>query len=87
LIGNHHRLPYEEIAAISFKGSLKANGIKLDRFLQRLVSTIREPPGRWWLDKVLTQELLGMTDFKHKKVRDLHLYVRPPFLNQTYIPS
>jgi hypothetical protein len=45
--------------------------------LQKLVSTIREPPGRWWLDKVLTQELLDMTDLEHKKVRDLHLYVCP----------
>ena len=61
---------------MSFKENLKAK-IKLDRLLQKLVSTIREPPGRWWLDKELTQELLDMTDFEHKKVRGLHLYVRP----------
>jgi len=61
---------------MSFKENLKAK-INLDRLLQKLVSTIREPPGRWWLDKVLTQELLDMTDLEHKKVRDLHLYIRP----------
>jgi hypothetical protein len=61
---------------LSFKENLKAK-IKLDRLFQSLVSTMREPPGRRWLDKVLTQELLAMTDFEHKKVRDLHLYIRP----------
>ncbi|MBW1752705.1 MAG: hypothetical protein JRJ46_06300 [Deltaproteobacteria bacterium] len=61
---------------MSFKENLKAK-IKLDRLLKKLVSTIREPPGRWWLDKGLTQELLDMTDLEHKRVRDLHLYVRP----------
>ena len=61
---------------MSFKENLKAK-INLDRLLQKLVSTMREPPGRWWLDKVLTQKLLDMTDLEHKKVRDLHLYVRP----------
>jgi len=61
---------------MSFKENLKAK-IKIDRFLQKLVSTIREPPRRWWLDKVLTQELLDMTDLEHKKFRDLHLYIRP----------
>jgi hypothetical protein len=45
--------------------------------LQKLVSTIKEPPGKRWLDKDQTRELLGMTDFKHKKFRDLHLYLRP----------
>jgi hypothetical protein len=45
--------------------------------LQKLVWTIREPPGRRWLDKVLAQELLDMTDLKHKKVSYLHLYIRP----------
>jgi hypothetical protein len=29
------------------------------------------------LDKVLTQELLDMTDLRHEKVRNLHLYIRP----------
>ncbi|MCJ7595499.1 MAG: hypothetical protein MUO52_12085 [Desulfobacterales bacterium] len=61
---------------MSFKENLKAK-IKLDRLLQKLVATIREPPGKRWLDKVLTQELLDMTDLEHKKVRDLHLYIRP----------
>jgi len=61
---------------MSFKENLKAK-INLDRILQKLVSTIREPPGKRWLDKVLTQELLDMTDFEYKKVRDLHLYIRP----------
>jgi hypothetical protein len=76
LIGNRHKLAYEEIAVMSFKENLKTK-VKLDRLLKKLVSTIREPPGRWWLDKVLTQELLDMTDFEHKKVSNLHLYVRP----------
>jgi hypothetical protein len=61
---------------MSFKENLKAK-INLDRLLQKLVSTIKEPPGKWWLDKVLTQELLDMTDLEHKKFRDLHLYIRP----------
>ena len=61
---------------MSFKENLKAK-IKLDRLFQKLVSTMREPPGRRWLDKVLTQELLDMTDFEHKKVKDLQLYIRP----------
>jgi hypothetical protein len=61
---------------MSFKENLKTK-IKLDRLLQKLVSTIREPPGQRWLDKVLTQELLDMTDLEQQKVRDLQLYVRP----------
>jgi hypothetical protein len=74
--GNHHRLPCKENGTMSFKENLKAKN-KLDRLLQKLVSTIREPPGRWRLDRVLTQQLLDMTDLEHKKVRDLHLYMRP----------
>jgi len=61
---------------MSFKENLKAR-IKLDRLFQSLVSTTREPPGRRWLDKDLTKELLARTDFEYKKVRGLHLYVRP----------
>lgn len=61
---------------MSFKENLKAK-IKLDRLYQSLVSTTREPPGRRWLDKELTKELLARTDFEYKKVRGLHLYVRP----------
>ena len=61
---------------MSFKENLKAK-IKLDRLFRELVSTIREPPGRRWVDKVLTQELLDITGFVHKKFRDLHLYIRP----------
>ena len=61
---------------MSFIENLKTK-VKLERLLKKLVSTIREPPGRWWLDKVLTRELLDMTDLKHEKVSYLHLYVRP----------
>jgi hypothetical protein len=61
---------------MSFEENLKVK-IKLDRIFQSLVSTVREPPGRRWLDKELTQELLARTDFEHKKMRDLHLYIRP----------
>ena len=61
---------------MSFKENLKAK-IKLDRLYQSLVSTTREPPGRRWLDKDLTKELLARTDFEYRKVRGLHLYVRP----------
>ena len=61
---------------MSFKENLKTK-IKLDRLLQKLVSTIKEPPEKWWVDKVLTQELLDMTDLEHKKFRNLHLYIRP----------
>jgi len=59
-----------------FKENLQAK-IKLDRLYQSLVSTTREPPGRRWLDKDLTRELLARTDFEYKKARGLHLYVRP----------
>jgi hypothetical protein len=76
LIGNHHKPPYEEVAAMSFKENLKAK-IRLDRLFRQLVSTIKEPPGKWWLDKVLTQQLLDMTDLEYKKFRDLQLYIRP----------
>jgi len=75
-MGNHHKLPFEEIAAMSFKENLKTK-INLDRLLQKLISTIREPPGKRWVDKVLTQELLDLTDLKHEKVSYLHLYIRP----------
>ena len=61
---------------MSFRENLQAE-IKIERHLQKLVSTIREPPGTCWLDKVLTRELLEMTDFEHKKVRGLQLYIRP----------
>ena len=61
---------------MSFKENLKGK-IKLNRIFQSLVSTTREPPGRRWLDKELTKELLARTDFEYKKVRGLHLYVRP----------
>jgi hypothetical protein len=74
--GNLHNLAYEEIVVMSFKENLKAK-IKLDRLYQSLIFTIREPPGRRWLDKELTKELLARTDFEYKKVRGLHLYVRP----------
>ena len=59
-----------------FKENLKAK-IKLKGLLLKLVSTIREPPGRRWVDKALAQDLLDMTDFEHRKVSDLQLYVRP----------
>ncbi len=61
---------------MSFKENLKGK-IKLNRIFQSLVSTTREPPGRRWLDKELTKELLARTHFEYKKVRGLHLYVRP----------
>jgi hypothetical protein len=61
---------------MSFKENLKIK-ISLDRLFQRLVSTVREPPGRRWLDKGLTKELLARTDFEPKKVRNLDLYLRP----------
>jgi hypothetical protein len=61
---------------MSFRENLKIK-IKLDRLFQSLLSTVREPPGRRWLDKELTKKLLAMTDFEHKKVRNLDLYIRP----------
>ncbi|EFK10008.1 conserved hypothetical protein [delta proteobacterium NaphS2] len=61
---------------MSFKENLKIK-MKIDKLVKKLISTMKEPPGKWWLDKVLTEELLHMTDFKHEKVRDLQLYVRP----------
>jgi len=61
---------------MSFKENLKAK-MKIDKLVKKLISTMKEPPGKWWLDKVLAEELLHMTDFVHEKVRDLQLYVRP----------
>jgi len=61
---------------MSFIENLKAK-IKADGLLRKLVSTMKEPPGKWWVDTVLIQELLHMTDFEPKKFRDLQLYVRP----------
>jgi len=61
---------------MSFIENLKAK-IKADGLLRKLASTMKEPPGKWWVDTVLIQELLDMTDFEHKKFRDLQLYVRP----------
>jgi hypothetical protein len=66
----------EEIPAMTFKENLRAK-IKLDDLLHKISTTIRETPGQRRLDKRLTQELIDMTDLEHKKVRDLHLYVRP----------
>lgn len=61
---------------MTFKEKLKRK-IRLDGLLQKLVSTIKEPPGKRQVDNPLVQELLDMTDLEHKKVRDLDLYVRP----------
>lgn len=61
---------------MSFKENLKIK-IRADRLLRKLVSTMKEPPGKWWVDKVLIQQLLDMTDLEHKKFRDLQLYIRP----------
>ena len=61
---------------MSFKENLRAK-INLDTLLLKITLTMRETPGQRRLDKELTQELLEMTDLEHKKVRDLHLYVRP----------
>ena len=61
---------------MSFKKNLK-DKIRLGRLLRKISSTIRETPGQRRLDKELTQELIDMTDFEYKKVRDLHLYVLP----------
>ena len=61
---------------MSFKLNLNAK-IKLDTLLKKLISTIKDKPGRRWLDKGLVRELLDMTGFKNLKVRALDLYVHP----------
>ena len=66
---------------MSFKENLKTK-IKLDGLLHKIGTTMRETPGQRRLDKRLTRELIDMTDFDYKKVRDLHLYVRP-FADET----
>ncbi len=70
------KLAYEALVVMSFKENPKAKS-KLGRLMQKIVATMREPPGKRWLDKVLTQELLDMTDLEHKKLRNLQLYMRP----------
>jgi len=59
-----------------FKENLKGK-IKADELLRKLVSTMKEPPGKWWVDKALIQELIEMTDLEQKKFRELRLYLRP----------
>jgi hypothetical protein len=61
---------------MSFKDNLRAK-IEIDRLLRKLISTIKEPPGKRWLDKALTRELLAKTNLEHKKVSNLQLYMRP----------
>jgi len=61
---------------MSFKDNLKTR-IKADGLFGQLASTIKEPPGKRWMDKALTHELLAMTDFEYKKVSGLDLYTRP----------
>jgi len=61
---------------MSFKENLKAK-IKADTLLWELSSTMKEPPGKWWVDAALIRELLNMTDYVSRKFRDLYLYVRP----------
>ena len=61
---------------MTFKENLKAK-VKIEKLLRKLVSTIKVDPGQPRLDKVLTQEIIDMTDFEYKKIRDLNLYVRP----------
>ncbi|RJR43338.1 MAG: hypothetical protein C4576_14675 [Desulfobacteraceae bacterium] len=61
---------------MSFKDNLKSK-INLDRVFHRLVSSIKEPPGKRWVDMTLTRELLSNTDFAYRKVRNLDLYILP----------
>ena len=61
---------------MSYKLNLKTK-IKLDNLLKKLLSTIRDKPGRSRLDKGLVRELLGRAGYKNIHVRDLDLYVRP----------
>jgi len=61
---------------MTFIENLKAK-IKADGLLRKLISTMKEPPAKWWVDKALIQELVEMTDLEQKKFRDLHLYIRP----------
>jgi hypothetical protein len=56
-----------------FKENLKAK-IKLDRLLEKLIYTIREPPEKRWLDKALAEELP-------------HMNGQGPFLNKTHSSS
>jgi hypothetical protein len=62
---------------MSLKENLKAK-MKIDKLVKKLISTMKEPPGKWWLDKgPALRSFSHMTDFEHEKVRDLQLYVRP----------
>lgn len=61
---------------MNFKKNLKSK-IRLDRLLQRVLNTVREPPAERVVDKDLTREILKMTDFKYKKIGNLDLYLRP----------
>ena len=59
---------------MSFKLNLKEK-IRLDTLLEKLLSTIRDNPGKRCLDLTLTRELLYMTGFESREVRGLHLYL------------
>ncbi len=49
----------------------------LDSLIKKLLSAIKDKHGNHRLDKRLARELLDMTGFKKKKVRDLDLYILP----------
>ncbi len=49
--------------------------MRLDSLLKKILSTFKDKPGSPELDKELVRNLLDMTGFKKKKVRDLDLYV------------
>ena len=51
---------------MSLKENLKTK-ITLEGIFQSILSTMREPPARRWLDKELTKELLARTNFEHKR--------------------
>ena len=35
---------------MSLKENLKTK-MKIDKLVKKLISTMKEPPGKWWLDK------------------------------------
>ncbi len=61
---------------MSFIENLRTK-MNIDRLVDKIASTMRVTPGQRNLNKDAMRELLAMTDFEHKKVRDLHIYSRP----------
>ena len=66
----------EELNGVSLETNLRSK-MRIDALARRIAATIREAPGERKLNQDATRQLLEMTDYKHHRIRGLHLYVKP----------